>query len=100
MNALEWFTQVLEVLAALASAPLFVGWVNQCRAWLSNRSAPSLLQPYRGIRKLFYKDAVLASNASALFRIAPYVVFGTMVLAAAVIPSMGTRSSSNARVRS
>src|SRR6202790_1037033 len=91
MNALEGFTQVLEVLGALASAPLFVGWVNQCRAWLSNRSAPSLLQPYRGIRKLFYKDAVLASNASALFRIAPYVVFGTMVLAAAVIPSMGTR---------
>src|ERR1700692_1985028 len=91
MNALEWFTQVLEVLAALATAPLFVGWVNQCRAWLANRSAPSLLQPYRGSRKLFYKDAVLASNASALFRIAPYVVFGTMVLAAAVIPSMGTR---------
>jgi formate hydrogenlyase subunit 4 len=91
MKAIEWFTQVLEVLAALAAAPLFVGWVNQCRAWLSNRSAPSLLQPYRGVRKLFYKDAVLASNASALFRIAPYVVFGTMVLAAAVIPSMGTR---------
>lgn len=91
MNAMEWFTQVLEVLAALAVAPLFVGWVNQCRAWLSNRSAPSLLQPYRGIRKLFYKDAVLANNASALFRISPYVVFGTMVLAAAVIPSMGTR---------
>jgi formate hydrogenlyase subunit 4 len=91
MKAIEWFTQVLEVLAALATAPLFVGWVNQCRAWLSNRSAPSLLQPYRGIRKLFHKDAVLATNASALFRIAPYVVFGTMVLAAAVIPSMGTR---------
>jgi formate hydrogenlyase subunit 4 len=91
MKAIEWFTQVLEVLAALATAPLFVAWVNQCRAWLANRSAPSLLQPYRGIRKLFYKDAVLASNASALFRVAPYVVFGTMVLAAAVIPSMGTR---------
>jgi len=91
MKAIEWFTQVLEVMAALATAPLFVGWVNQCRAWLSNRRAPSLLQPYRAIRKLFYKDAVLASNASALFRIAPYVVFGTMVLAAAVIPSMGTR---------
>ena len=27
----------------------------------------------------------------ALFRIAPYVVFGTMLLAAAIIPSMGTR---------
>lgn len=89
--ALEWLTQVLEVVAALAAAPLFLGWVNQCRAWLQSRTAPSLLQPYRGIRKLFHKDAVLAANASALFRIAPYVVFGTMVTAAAVIPSMGTR---------
>jgi formate hydrogenlyase subunit 4 len=79
------------VLAALAAAPLFLGWINQCRAWLSNRSAPSLWQPYRGLRKLFYKEAVLAANASSLFRIAPYIVFATMVLAAAVIPSMGTR---------
>jgi len=91
MKGFEWLTQVLEVLAALASAPLFLGWINQCRAWLANRSAPSLLQPYRGIRKLFHKDAVLAANASSLFRLAPYVVFSTMVLAAAVIPSMGTR---------
>ena len=91
MRWLDWLTQALEVIAALAAAPLFLGWVNQCRAWLSNRSAPSVLQPYRGIRKLFHKDAVLASGASALFRLAPYVVFATMVLAAAVIPSMGTR---------
>ena len=39
-----------------------------------------MLQPYRGIRKLFHKDAVLAENASPLFRLAPYVVFGAMVL--------------------
>ncbi len=91
MTSLHWLLQFLEVLAALAAAPLFVGWINQCRAWLQNKSAPSVLQPYRGIRKLFYKDAVLATHASALFRVAPYVVFGAMVGAAAVIPSIGTR---------
>jgi formate hydrogenlyase subunit 4 len=91
VSALPWFTQGLEVVAALLLAPLFVGWVNQCRAWLQNKSAPSLLQPYRAIRKLFHKDAVLASSASSLFRLAPYVVFGTMVCAAAIIPSLGTR---------
>jgi formate hydrogenlyase subunit 4 len=90
-NAIEWFTQILEVLAALATAPLFLGWINRCRAWLSNRSAPGFLQPYRELRKLFFKEAVLASNASGLFRIAPYVVFATMALTAAVIPSMSTR---------
>ena len=62
MNATAWLTQFLEVLAALALAPLFLGWVNQCRAWLQNRRAPSLLLPYRGIRKLFHKDAVIAET--------------------------------------
>lgn len=91
MTSMEILTQALELIAALAAAPLFLGWINQCRAWLQNRSAPSVWLPYRGIRKLFHKDAVIAHNASPLFRIAPYIVFGTMVVAAAIIPSMGTR---------
>ena len=90
MKPIEIITQLLEVIAALAAAPLFLGWINQCRAWLQNRSAPSLWLPYRGIRKLFHKDAVIAENASPLFRLAPYVVFGAMTVAAAIIPSMGT----------
>jgi formate hydrogenlyase subunit 4 len=88
---MEWFTQFLAVAAALAAAPLFLGWINQCRAWLQNRSAPSVLQPYRVLNKLFHKDAVMAETASPLFRVAPYIVFGAMVTAAAIIPSMGTR---------
>jgi formate hydrogenlyase subunit 4 len=83
-------TQLLEMGAAVAVAPLFLGWVTQCRAWLQNRGAPSIWLPYRAIRKLFHKDAVLAQDASPLFRLAPYVVFGTMVVAAAIIPSMST----------
>ncbi len=34
---------------------------------------------------------MIAANASPLFRFAPYMVFGAMVCAAAIIPSMGTR---------
>lgn len=90
MKLLEVFTQLIEIIAALAVAPIFLGWVNQCRAWLQNRSAPSLWLPYRNIRKLFHKNAAIATHASALFRLAPYVVFGAMVTAAAIIPSMGT----------
>jgi formate hydrogenlyase subunit 4 len=71
-------------------APLLVGWVNQCRAWLANKSAPSLLLPYRTIRKLFHKDAVVAENASPIFRQTPYIVFGAMALAAAIVPSLAT----------
>jgi formate hydrogenlyase subunit 4 len=90
MNMIALLRQLAEALLAVALAPLLAGWVAQCRAWLQNRSAPSLLQPYRKLRKLFHKDAVLAEHASPLFRITPYVVFGTMVLAAAIIPSVTT----------
>jgi formate hydrogenlyase subunit 4 len=91
MNVYDWIVQLMGIAMAVAAAPMLVGWVNQCRAWLQNKSAPSILLPYRGIRKLFHKDAVIADNASRLFRLAPYVVFGTMVTAAAVIPSIATR---------
>jgi formate hydrogenlyase subunit 4 len=82
--------QVGEVLLAIGLAPFFMGWIAQCRAWLQNRSAPPLLQPWRMLRKLFWKDATLAEHASPLFRLTPYVLFGTMVLAAAIIPSLAT----------
>jgi formate hydrogenlyase subunit 4 len=91
VRPIEILTQLLELIAALTVAPLFVGWVNQCRAWLQNRSAPSVWLPYRGIRKLFHKDAVIADSASSLFRLTPYIVFSAMVVAAGIIPSMGTR---------
>ena len=91
MKPIEILTQALELIAALAAAPLFIGWINQCRAWLQNRRAPSIWLPYRSIHKLFHKDALIAQNASPIFRVAPYIVFGTMVVAAGIIPSMGTR---------
>ena len=90
MTATGFVSQLLQLAIALLLAPLLLGWVNQCRAWLSNRSAPSLLLPYRTIRKLFHKDAVVAENASAVFRITPYIVFSAMALAAAIVPSLAT----------
>ena len=58
MIATALASQLLQVAVALALAPLLIGWVNQCRAWLANRRAPSILLPYRTIHKLFSKDAV------------------------------------------
>ena len=90
MNLGAFGSQLLQLAIALALAPLLVGWVNKCRAWLQNKSAPPLMLPYRMLRKLFMKDAVIADNASALFRLTPYVVFGAMCCAAAIVPSLAT----------
>ena len=74
MTLSSLFSQFLQLAIALVLAPLLVGWVNKCRAWLQNKSAPSILLPYRMIRKLFFKDAVVAENASPIFRLTPYIV--------------------------
>ena len=90
MTLTGFFLQLLQLAIALLLAPVLVGWVNMCRAWLQNKSAPSIFLPYRLIEKLFHKDAVVAENASPIFRITPYVVFGAMCCAAAIVPSLAT----------
>lgn len=88
--------QLTELALAVLLAPLLTGWVNQCRSWLQNRSGPGVLQPYRVLAKLFQKEVVLAHNASPLFRIAPYIVFGCLSVAAAIVPTLGTDLPLNA----
>ncbi|MBL8540173.1 MAG: NADH-quinone oxidoreductase subunit H [Betaproteobacteria bacterium] len=90
MNWTGALAQIIELLLAVLLAPMLTGWVNQCRAWLQNRSGPGILLPYRTLSKLLLKDVVLAHDASPLFRVAPYVVFGCMCLAAAIVPTLGT----------
>ena len=86
MSAFGLFTQILQLLLSILLAPFLLGWVNQCRAWLQNRQGAGIEQPYRKLRKLFHKDAVIAESASPLFRAVPYVLFGSMCLAAAIVP--------------
>jgi len=90
MNVYALFAQLLELVIALLLAPLLTGWVNQCRAWLQNRSAPPLLQTYYTLSKLFHKDVLIAHNASSLFRAAPYIIFACMALASAIVPTLST----------
>lgn len=90
MNVYALLAQLLELVIALILAPILNGWVNQCRAWLQNRSAPPLLQTYYTLSKLLHKDVLLAHNASSLFRTAPYIIFSCMALAAAIVPTLST----------
>jgi formate hydrogenlyase subunit 4 len=90
MNIEGAFAQLAAILVALAGAPLLLGWVNRCRAWMQNRTAPPLLQPFYVLHKLFHKESVIAHNASPIFRLAPYMVFGCMLLACGIIPTIST----------
>ena len=82
--------QLVQNAMVLIAAPLLLGWINQCRAMLQNRSGAGVLQPFRNLIKLFHKDAILAHNASPLFRATPYILFACMWLAAALVPVLAT----------
>ena len=86
LNPLAWLAALLQTTLLVAVAPLFAGWVKRMKCHLQNRKPPPILQPYRDIRRLFAKQVVLAHNASPIFRITPYILCGTAVLAASVIP--------------
>jgi formate hydrogenlyase subunit 4 len=66
---------------------LLTGIVRKVKARLQRRRGPSVIQPYRDLRRLLGKEAVVAENASWLFRIAPYFIFASTWVAAALIPT-------------
>jgi formate hydrogenlyase subunit 4 len=85
-----FITELVQIAVLLSIAPLFAGWVKMVKCWFQGRTSPSLLQPYRDIRKLLSKDVTIAENASWIFRFMPYLVFGVYILAGGIIPVIST----------
>jgi len=54
------------------------------------RRGPSIFQPYRDLLRLLRKEVVLADNASWLFHLAPYWIFASTWVAAALVPTFAT----------
>jgi formate hydrogenlyase subunit 4 len=79
--------QNAQMLLVLALAPLLTGFVRKVKARLLRRRGPALLQPYRDLMRLLRKEAVVAENASWLFRTIPYLIFATTWVAASLVPT-------------
>ena len=77
---------LLQVLVVAGGAPLLVGGVRTLKARLVGRRGPRLLQPYADLAKLLRKEAVVSTTTSWIFRITPYVLMSTMVVAALIVP--------------
>jgi len=87
---LDLAVQGAQMLLVLLLAPLLTGLTRKVRARALSRRGPPLLQPYRDLIRLMRKDAVLAENASWLFRVIPYLVFAATWVAAALVPTFAT----------
>jgi formate hydrogenlyase subunit 4 len=88
--SLDIAIQGLQMLVVLALAPLLTGFVRKVKARLLRRQGPSIVQPYRDLLRLLRKEVVLAENASWLFRTTPYLIFATIWVAAALVPTFAT----------
>ncbi len=82
--------QALQMALVIAVAPLLVGIVRKVKSRLTRKQGAPLQQPYRDLIRLMRKDVVLAENASWLFRVVPYLVFGATWVAAALVPTFAT----------
>lgn len=83
MTILTWIMQLIFV--PLVS-PLAIGLIRKVKAKLQNRQGASVIQPYRDTWKLFHKDEVISTDASWIFRWAPFIIFATTVVIGASIP--------------
>ncbi len=77
---------IIQALVVLAFSPLVVGVLHKLKEIVQSKRGPSVLQPYRDLRKLFSKDEVVSEQSTWIFRVTPYVVFVTPIFVALLIP--------------
>ncbi len=80
------FLVLIEIAFFILAAPILSGFITKVKNTLRMRIGQGVLQPYFNLVKLFSKDEVISKDASWVFRIAPYMVFSSVLTAAVLIP--------------
>ena len=83
---IEAIAVLTQTLAFVALAPGLTGFIRWMKARLQGRRGAPVWQPYVELRKLFAKERVVSNTASWVFRAAPFVLFGTSVAVASLVP--------------
>jgi formate hydrogenlyase subunit 4 len=73
----------------IALAPLAAGSVQHLKARMQGRPGPSVVQPYRELRRLWRKATVAPHGTGALYRAAPAVVVACLAVAGLLVPIGG-----------
>ena len=77
---------ILQIIFFIVSAPLLSGLITKIKNNLRMRKGQNVLQPYYNLAKLFSKDEVISETASWIFRVTPFVVLSSTLVAAILIP--------------
>lgn len=82
----------LSPILALLTAPLLLGIINKTKAFFAGRKGVPVLQLYYDLFRLFNKDSVISGTTSAIFRIAPVIIFGSTLAATTLLPFISSFS--------
>src|ERR1019366_557109 len=77
--------QLIQSAVVLLAAPLYAGVLARAEA-IECKRGPSVLQPYRDVRKLLRKSSAISDQASWIFRGAPFVAFACYLTVSAIVP--------------
>ncbi len=77
---------ILQAALLIAIAPLLRGVIARLKARIQNRRGASIWRPYVDLLKLMRKEDLVPTSASAVFRLAPMVLFAVTAVAAAFVP--------------
>jgi formate hydrogenlyase subunit 4 len=80
---------LVQVLGTTICAPLIPGLTQTVKARLQGRRGASPLQPYRELARLFGKSVVDPVGSGPVYRAAPAIVLGAVVLACLLVPVAG-----------
>jgi len=83
---------VATIALTILIAPLLQGLIRCAKAFWQGRSGPPLLQAYADLSKLARKGAVIPEPTSWVFQLAPPIVLGATLLAAGLVPIVGSQS--------
>ncbi|MEK9130082.1 MAG: NADH-quinone oxidoreductase subunit H [Patescibacteria group bacterium] len=80
------FFWALQLIFVPLVSPFFIGVVRKIKAKLQNRQGASIFQVYRDLWKMMRKDEVISSDASWVFRQAPFIIFAVTIISGLSIP--------------
>lgn len=78
----------VQFLLVMLLAPAVVGMIRKMKARFQNRRGASIFLPYWSLMSLLKKDMTVTRHSSWVFRLVPFVVFGTAMALALMVPTL------------
>jgi len=80
------FSILSHWLIVLLLSPLFVGIITKVKAFFAGKRGPSFFQLYFDLQKLFQKNSVYSRTTTWVFRGAPVITLGAVLVLSLLIP--------------